>query len=412
MEGVLPILTLSACALLVYAYFGYPLLLWLVSRRTASVRTSDERPNRWPTVSVLISAHNEAAVISRRISNLLDQDYPRDRLQILIGSDGSTDGTAAAIIRRQFPRTQCWDFVQRRGKASVLNDLASRATGEFLVFTDAATMFHGNAIKELIMGFWRYPSAAVIGGRLDLQSPDTGKNVDGLYWRYEMFLKMHESTTGAGLGASGAIYAVRKCDYQRLPTGTMADDLLEPLLVRLRTAGDVVLHTPARAWQLTPRRVADEFHRRVRTGAGILHALLHASPLLGVRWGKVALALWSHKLLRLSGPWLLLMALVGSWLLSDRPLFQGLFIAQIGVYAVGLLSGLVGGVPLLGKAATAVRYFFVLNAALAVGFLQMLSGRAQPAWRRTIRPVEPMAAAWGSLDQTAEERPERHRPAA
>jgi cellulose synthase/poly-beta-1,6-N-acetylglucosamine synthase-like glycosyltransferase len=411
MDTIILLLTVCAGVLLAYTYAGYPIVLWLLSTRTAPVRTSDESPHRWPTVSVIISAHNEAAVIGRRIKNILDQDYPADCIQIVVGSDGSSDGTGDYLLRHRFPRTRACVFEQRRGKASVLNDLVSQATGEFLIFSDAATVFYPDAIKQLVRGFWRHPSAAVVGGTLEIRSSDRAKNLDGLYWRYEMFLKTHESRTGAGLGVSGAIYAVRRADYQPLPRETMADDLLEPLLIRLRTAGDVVLDASARAWQVTPKRMADEFHRRVRTGAGILHALIQAWPLLSARWGKAALALWSHKLLRLFGPWFLMVSLLGSLWLSDRPLFRALVVAQGGIYLLGLVSGVVRPIPLVGKVTMAVRYFLVLNAALGVGVLQFLSGRAQPAWRRTVRPVETMDGL-AMLNQKHEAVGHEQRPAA
>lgn len=406
--GVMAV-TVTALGLFGYTYFGYPVLLWLISRMTGHLRTDAAAPPRWPTVTVVISAHNEAAVISRRIVNLLEQDYPKERLQILIGSDGSTDGTAD-VIRKRFPRTECMAFAERRGKASVLNDLVARATGEYLIFTDAATVFYPDAIRELMAGFVRYPTAAVVGGHLELRSSQTSRNLDGLYWRYEMFLKSHESEVGAGLGVSGAIYAIRRKDYQPLPTSTMADDLLEPMLIRLRTRGDVVLHHAARAWQVTPKRVSDEFHRRVRTGAGIVHVLSRTWPLLMPGWGKVALALWSHKLLRLLVPWLLCTAMIGNLWLLDHAWYRVLFAAQMALYVAAVAAGLLRPIPVIGKAAVAARYFLVLNAALAVGFVKWLFGLAGPTWHRTQRAAEPVAipAAWGELEPqplAQEERP-------
>jgi len=409
-DAVVAVLTMAAMLLLAYTYVGYPALLWLVRKITGPPATDERTPARWPSVTVVISAHNEAAVIGRRIQNLLDQQYPKDRLHILIGLDGSNDGTAEYLARRRFPRTEWLAFPQRRGKASVLNDLVARAKGEYLVFSDAATVFYPDAVRELIGGFVRYPGAAVIGGRLELRSSERSKNLDGLYWRYEMFLKTHESEIGAGLGVSGAIYAVRRAHFQPLPTETMADDLLQPLLIRLRTHGDVVLHMGACAWQLTPQRVTDEFRRRVRTGAGILHALSHARPLLSPGWGTVAVALWSHKVLRLLGPWLLCAALAGSVWLADRPVFLFLLTAQLGLYALSLAAGALTAVPIVGRAGVAARYFVALNAALVLGSWKYFSGTASPAWNRTPRPAEPATTGpvWApseSPDTAREERP-------
>jgi cellulose synthase/poly-beta-1,6-N-acetylglucosamine synthase-like glycosyltransferase len=357
----------------------------------------------------VISAHNEAAAIGRRIINLLEQTYPQDRLQILIGSDGSTDGTASYLAQHKFPHTQCFAFQERRGKASVLNDLVARATGDFLIFTDATTVFDPNAIKELIIGFATHPDAVVVGGHLDIRSSDPSRNQDGLYWRYEMFLKSHESEAGAALGVSGAIYAIRRKDYQPLPAETMADDLLQPLLIRLRTQGDVVLHHAAKAWVAAPKRVTDEFHRRVRTGAGIAHVLSQTWPLLLPQWGTVALALWSHKALRVAAPWLLCTALIGNLFLLDHALYRLTFAAQLALYTTAMGAGLLRPIPFVGKAAQAARYFLVLNAALAVGVVKFMSGSASPTWNRTQRPAEPVTfpTAWTGLEPQPAAREER-----
>src|SRR4051812_32583450 len=125
------VLWISA-GLLFYIYCGYPVLLWILRKITRPVKTSSALPARWPTVTVIISAYNEATVIQERIRNLLDQDYPKDCLQILIGSDGSTDGTYEAITRR-FPKVRCIPFRRRRGKASVLNDLVQESSSDYLV---------------------------------------------------------------------------------------------------------------------------------------------------------------------------------------------------------------------------------------------------------------------------------------
>jgi cellulose synthase/poly-beta-1,6-N-acetylglucosamine synthase-like glycosyltransferase len=412
LDAVPAILTLLAVGLLVYTYLGYPVLLWIVGKLRAPLNTVSGEPTSWPTVTVIISAHNEEAVISRRIRNLLEQDYPQGCLKILIGSDGSTDGTHEEVARYRFAKVRLAAFAERRGKANVLNDLVAMATGEYLVFTDAATIFYPDSIRQLVTGFHRYPTAAVIGGELELRCPETSGNADGLYWRYEMFLKTNESRVGAGLGASGAIYAIRRKDYRPLPPQTMADDLLEPMLIRLHTKGDVVLHSGARAWQVTPIHVADEFHRRVRTGGGIFHVLLETWRLLLPQWGTVALAYWSHKTLRLLGPWILLIALVGNvWALNHWG-YQVLFVVQATVYGLGISAGRVRVIPVVGKVAVAARYFLVLNAALAVGCLKFMFGMARPTWDRTQRVSEHVVipAAWPELKP--QKAADEHRPAA
>jgi glycosyltransferase involved in cell wall biosynthesis len=403
------VLTLLAAGLLVYTYAGYPALLWLIAKWKRPVKTVSDEPSRWPSVTVIISAHNEEAVIARRIHNLLDQEYPPGRLEILIGSDGSTDATCKVVARYQYAGVHLAAFPARRGKASVLNDLVARASGELVVFTDAATVFYPDALKELVAGFRRYPSASVIVGQLEMRSSASSRNLDGLYWRYELFLKRLESMIGAGLGASGTIYAIRRRDYCPLPSDTIADDLLEPLLIRRHTKGDVVLHADARAWQLIPAKVEDEFHRRVRSGGGIAHVLRETWRLLLPQWGVVALALWSHKVLRLLGPWILLMAMAGNIWMLNHWAYRILFMMQAALYGLGLSAGRLRAVPVVGKMALAIRYFFVLNAALAVGSLKFMFGMAGPTWNRTARPLD-HAAAYPELEP--QKAAQEQRPAA
>jgi cellulose synthase/poly-beta-1,6-N-acetylglucosamine synthase-like glycosyltransferase len=379
------ILTLSAIVGLVYTYVGYPALLWAMSRLRGSLKVQHGTESRWPSLTVVISAYNEEAVIARRIQNLLDQDYPREQLEILIGSDGSSDATCQIVASYRSTGVQLAAFPSRRGKASVLNDLVKLAGGDFVVFTDAATVFYPDALKKLVTGFWRYPTASVIVGELEMRLSPSSRNLDGWYWRYELCLKELESRIGAGLGASGTIYAVRRRDYCPLPPDTIADDLLEPLLVRLHTNGHVVQYGSARAWQLIAERVADEFHRRVRSGAGIVHVLRHAWRLLLPQRGVVALALWSHKAFRILAPWMLLTSFAGTVVLLESPFYQWLFVLQLLFYGVALCAGWLRALPIIGKAAIGVRYFVVLNAALALGTLKFLFGRAGPTWNRTKR---------------------------
>lgn len=390
MDDLFQALLWLSLALLAYTYVGYPVVLWVLSRLLSPLKEQFGTASlEWPTVSVVISAYNEEAVIGRRIQNLLEQDYPSERVQIFIGSDGSTDGTCDVVSRYRPFGVQLLSCPVRRGKASVLNDLVARSKGDFVVFTDAATVFYPDSLKQLMTGFHRYLSASVIVGRLEMRSFHNSRNLDGLYWRYESVLRRLESEIGAGLGASGTIYAIRRGDYCPLPPDTITDDLLEPLLIRLHTRGDVVLHADARASQPIPARVADEFHRRVRYGGGIAHVLCSAWRLLLPQWGVVALALWSHKALRLAGPALLATALISNLWLLDDSFYRLLFVGQTVAYGLGAAAERLASIPFLGKAAHAARYFIVLNTALIVGSLKFAFGLAEPFWNRTERPAEP-----------------------
>ncbi|HET8722466.1 MAG TPA: glycosyltransferase family 2 protein [Nitrospira sp.] len=381
----------ASLGLLGYSYAGYPLMLWLFSRLQDEEWPLQADPAVWPDVSVVIAAHNEELVIGRRIDNLLALDYPPERLQILIGSDGSTDRTSEIVRLYHRPKIAFHDFALQRGKAQVLNDLVAVARGRFVVFTDANTFFEPNAVKELIRGFRRTPSACAVVGKLEFRTAEGTVNPDGLYWRYETLLKTLESRFGTVLGANGAIYAVKRAWFQALPPGTIVDDFLIPMLMRLERGGSVVFRPTARAWEMVPETVRDEFRRRVRIGAGDAHALRHTWPLLLPQYGMLALCYWSHKILRWIGPALLVIVFVSNCWLVEYPWGRALLTAQIAFYGLGLAAPWLRNLPILGPVSTGVWYFIVLNAALLLGALKYLTGRAAPVWQRTPRKAERMA---------------------
>ena len=167
-------LLLVSLALLGYSYVGYPALLWLLGRCVRREAAAASDPSAWPTVSIVIAAHNEEQVIGRRIDNLLSLDYPPAHLQILIGSDGSTDRTSEIVRLYRRPRIEFHDFALQRGKAQVLNDLVAQARGKYIVFTDANTFFEPDAVKELIKGFRLAPSTCAVVGKLEFRTSTGG----------------------------------------------------------------------------------------------------------------------------------------------------------------------------------------------------------------------------------------------
>lgn len=380
----------SAFALLVsgglvfYAYMGYPALLWMLTRILPARVEMPRDPPRWPTVSVILSALNEEAVIEARIRNLTELDYPGE-IEVLIGSDGSTDCTCEIVRRWVSQHVRLVAFPTRRGKASVLNDLIRQARSEIVVLTDANTFFRPNAVQELVQALWQHPNACAVVGQLDLRSLTATGNLDGMYWRYESWIKSLESRFGCVLGANGAIYAFWRARYRPLSAGTIVDDFQIPLCMRLHEGGQVFFVPTAQAWEASPTHVRDEFSRRVRIGAGDLQALLSTWPLLLPWKGMIAVVYFSHKVLRWFGPWFLLVALGANLILLSIPVFRLVFAGQVACYGLALFAPLLRGVPLVGLAAAALRYFLVLNSALLLGFVQFALGVARPSWNRTSR---------------------------
>ena len=379
-----------------YAYFGYPVVIWVLSRLFGRppVRptVSDED---LPRLSLLIAAYNEAGHIEERVRNALAMDYPPGKLEIVIASDGSSDDTADIVREFSSRGVRLLDFKTRRGKSSVLNEMIPECTGEVVMLSDANTLTDPDAARKLAAWF-ADPAVGVVCGKLVLIDPVNGRNVDGVYWKYETFLKLCESRLGALLGSNGGIYAVRQSAFRPIPADTIVDDFVLPLLARQETGCKIVYDKGAVATEETPSSIASEFQRRARIGAGGFQAIGLLRGLTHPRHGWLAFAFVNHKLLRWASPFLLIFALLGNllWVVLCMPYIGNVFhlpwaalalALQVGFYVSSLLAGALPARPKIFKLFRLPAMFTSMNAALAVGFWRWLLGRQNSAWARTDR---------------------------
>ena len=387
------ILFWAAVLAVLHTYLFYPLLLILLDgfeqARGAwryicgSERRRPPAQLGLPHVSVLIAAYNEASCIGQRIENLLAQDYPAEHLEILVGSDASTDGTDA-IVQHYAARGVKLSRGERAGKAGVLARLVVMAKGEVLVLTDANTEFEKDAIRQLVQPL-RDPSVGLVCGRLRLHSPLGAPIVESSYWKLESLLKMYESRRGCVMGANGGIYAVRKHLFPPFPEGTVVDDFVAALRV-LQSGYEVRYEAEAVAHEEAAPGHADEYRRRVRIAAGCFRALSHFRDLLAPRQGFTAFALWSHKVLRWLVPQALLIAFLTNLVLAPGSQLYGLLLfAQCTLYFLAAM-GLLGTSPRhLRKLTDPAAHFVEMNAALLVGFVRFSRGSQGQTWTRTER---------------------------
>jgi len=367
-----------------YAYAIYPALIYSLSRcfgRRPSPPPMDD--SALPSVSLLIAAHNEEAVIQRRIENALDLEYPNDRLQIVVASDGSDDGTVA-IARAYAGRVSVLDNPIRRGKASTLNAAMEHLTGRIVLLSDANTAIEPAALRNLVRWFADAEVGAVCG-RLILVDPARGGNVDGLYSRYETFLKKCEGRLGALLGSNGAIYCIRRELFVPIPAATIVDDIVIPLLARLRHGCSIIYDPAAIGWEETPAQMRQEFRRRVRIGAGGFQTMAMIPTLLDPRRGWIAFTFFSHKVMRWLCPFFMCGALASAALVSGETFYRGALLGQIGFYSVSLTIGLIPTRSRLLKPLRLATMFTSMNAALLVGFFKWARGGQSGVWRRTER---------------------------
>ena len=340
-----------------------------------------------PTVSLLIAAHNEEADIGERLRTALLMDWPADKLEIVVVSDGSTDATPEIVQSFAQRGVRLLAYRERRGKAAALNSAFSEVKGDVVLLSDANTHIEPPALACMLRWF-RDPAVGIVCGRLLLTDPGSGRNVDSLYWRYETFLKRCEGRLGALLGSNGGIYAIRRHLFSPIPDETIVDDFVIPLLARLRTGCAIVYDPGALAREETPPDIASEFRRRARIGAGGFQSIGMLWRLLHPKHGWVAFTFFSHKILRWFCPFFMIGALASSLILWDREFYRYLLLSQVGFYG---LSGLLAFAPLQFKPLKPLRLatmFTGMNAALLVGFWRWLRGTQKGAWQRTARLAE------------------------
>ncbi|MGZ6099110.1 MAG: glycosyltransferase family 2 protein [Myxococcaceae bacterium] len=372
----------AAAVLLAQTYFLYPLWLLLLARVRPGPRRAPAPSGAWPTVSLVVAAHDEAGCIGEKLENSLALDYPADRLEILIGSDGSTDGTDAVVGAHPDPRVHL-SAAPRAGKTSVLNRCIPAARGELVVLSDANTRIDPGALKALVRHF-EDPRVGAVCGRLQLYNPTRAEYEESAYWKYESWLKALEGEQGAVVGANGGLYAMRRALFTGLPPSTIVDDFV--IALRLLDQGYRVLYEPqALASEETTEDYGREFGRRARIAAGNFQSLGLVPGLLSPFRGFPAFAFWSHKVLRWCAPALMLVTLAANVALLEEPFYRVTMAAQVGFYALAVLGSLAVGPSVVRRTAGVAYYFVTMNVAIAVGFWRFLRNSQGAAWERTAR---------------------------
>lgn len=356
---------------ILYTYAGYPFLLRLLGRHAAAPADAGREP---PTVTLLVPFHNEESKAARKVANTAALEYGAGRLQVLLVSDGSTDGTVARLRESATAQMTVVDLPVRGGKAAALNAGLALATNEIVVFSDASIALEPHSLQRLVAPF-ADPAIGAVSGE-DRIAESGG---EGLYGRYELYLRRLESDVHSIVGASGSFYAQRRALCDRFVEG-MAPDFLSVL--RTIEQGYRAISEPSAVGSMTSvKDMSREFERKVRTSIRGMTTLFAYGRLLNpFRFGVFALQLWSHKILRWAVPFLLLSALLSAGLLVPSPFFTAVLVLQVLFYLLALAAHLgVLGVQrtLPGKVAL---YFTAVNAALLVAWMRYLGGARQELW--------------------------------
>jgi cellulose synthase/poly-beta-1,6-N-acetylglucosamine synthase-like glycosyltransferase len=357
---VLELVFWIAAGLLVYTHVGYPLLLRVFAR------TETEPPHgQLPSVSLIVAAHDEASVIERRVHNALALDYPRELLQVIVASDGSTDAT---VERARAAGADLVLDLPRGGKIRAQDAAVERATGEIAAFSDANAYWEPDALRQLVTRF-ADPKVGYACGQVRFVDAG-GNNLEGLYWRYEMWIRAMESRLAGVTGGNGAIYAVRRSDYV-LVDPRMGHDLSFPFNFVKRGLKPVYEPRALATEKMVPT-IEGEFARKRRMMSHGWLIVLRGGLLSPRGYGPMyALQILSHRVLRYASPFLHVVALAANVaLLGEGPLYAVTLAVQL-----ALVAGALAGVRV-------ARYYVLMTASLAAGLWDWLRTGTPAEWEK------------------------------
>ncbi len=388
---------LGAVALF-YAYIGYPLLVYLISRLFPKkiVRAAFE-----PSVTVLITAYNEEQAIRGKLENTLEIDYPKEKLEILVASDCSSDKTDEIVKEFAAKNVKLHRQTERLGKTMAQNAAVEKASGEIVLFSDATTMYQPDVLSAILPNFADKTIGCVAGKLVyvdDSQSP-VGKGAKS-YWNYETSIKISESRACSLIGVSGCLYAVRKSAYQPMYAEACSDFLICTILYRqgLRS----IYEPNAVCTEETNRQTVKEMRMRVRVISQTFTDLWRNRSMLNpLKSGFYAIELFSHKVLRYAVPLFLILMFFSSMILAfTSAIWATTFVLQIVIYAAAFCGWILEKTEKSSKLLAIPLYFVLTNLASLIGFYKFLRGERYAFWE-PIRDAKDTDETTASFNQTA-----------
>lgn len=363
-------------AAIFYTYAAYPLVIWILARlRTRSWKPAPISPD----VSIVLAVHNGVGRLQNKIQHLLSLDY-RNIKEIILVSDGSTDGTAELLKRQSSPFIKTIVLDKHGGKAVAVNAGVAAATSKIVLFVDIRPEIAPGAVQQIVSNF-ADPSVGCVAGELILRHDGhdaASEAVGGLYWRYEQWIRNCEATFDSPVGVYGGFYAIRRELFVPMPAGLILDDMFQPLSI-IRQGYRSVLDCRAQVYDTWPQKVQGEFHRKVRTLAGNFQ-LFKLAPWTLTWKNRTFFQLVSHKVMRLLVPYLLVLLLASSAILSVNSKFYSACVALQLVGVLLALAGLRYRLPVFNRIAAPASAVLVLNAAAVMGFYRFLFTRG-PLWK-------------------------------
>jgi len=382
----LQILFWISITLVIYVYFGYPAILWLLNRLKRKINAIlPSSGNFKPTVSMVIAAYNEEQVIAEKLENSLALDYPNEKLEIIVVSDGSTDRTVEIVSDYCGQGVKLVELGKNVGKASAQNEAVNQANSDVVFFTDANVSLEKDALRKLVRHFQDDTVGCVIGKVTYNNENETAiGESEGFYWRYELFIRSQESNLGILVAGSGPIFALRRTFFEPLDPA-ISEDFVLPMKAAIKGYRNIYEPEAISSEWLFQVNMRDMFKTRVRTTTLDTRSVLICKTLINpFRYPLYSWGLISHKLLRWLVPYFLILILVANLFLIHTPFFQIILILQIIFYFSALTGYLwqrsgkpsfIFGIPFS---------FCLVNLAALVGVARFFTGKKSGQWE-TIR---------------------------
>ena len=385
------ILFWALIVLVVYAYVGYGVILFLLVK-IKRVFSRKARPfydfENLPAVTLVVAAYNEADWIAEKVRNSLDLRYPKDKIKFLFVTDGSDDETPEIV--KSFSQVELYHQPERRGKIAAVHRIMPHITTPIVVFTDANTILNEDALINIVRHY-KDPKVGAVAGekRISVQDKDAANGAgEGFYWKYESKLKKWDSELYSVVGAAGELFSVRTELYEHIPTDTIIEDFF--LTLSIAKKGYRVAYEPeAFAIEGPSASVKEELKRKIRIAAGGLQAIFRLFPLLNpIKYGTLSFQYVSHRVLRWTLAPLALPIILGLniWLAyTGSAFYQSLLILQAGFYTLALFGYLLEKKRIKIKAFFIPYYFCVMNYAVYRGAFRIFNGSQSVLWERAKR---------------------------
>ena len=378
--------------IIIYTYIGYGMLLWMLNRvqKLLGKKIGQEGEVLFePPVALIIAAYNEEDYIEDKIQNTLALDYPEDKLMVYFVTDGSNDNTP--FIVQKYPRFSLLHLPQRNGKAAAMNRAMQFIKEPYVIFCDANTVLNRACVRELVK-FYADPGVGAVAGEKKIYQPAATKAAsagEGLYWKYESFLKKQDSDFYTVVGAAGELFSVRTSLYQPIEEGVLIEDFV--LSLRIAKNGHVVKYSPgAYATESSSASIKDEQKRKIRISAGGFQAIFMLRELLNIfRYGRLSFQYISHRVLRWAVTPLCLVLLLPLNLLlviqRAGPVYDILLVMQLFFYLAGLLGWFFANKNIKVRALYVPYYFLFMNISVFWGFKRFLKGQQSVLWEKAAR---------------------------